>query len=91
MQIIIDVPEDEYNKICSGNFDADGYFKMNLKEAFRNAISLPKGHGRLIDADEYKEHLYACEINGRPLHTMELDERLATVDDAPTIIEADKE
>jgi len=51
---------------------------------------LPKGHGRLIDADEYKEHLYACETNGRPLHIMELDERLATVDDVPTIIEADK-
>lgn len=52
---------------------------------------LPKGHGRLIDADEYKEHLYACETNGRPLHIMELDERLATVDEAPTIIEAESE
>lgn len=51
---------------------------------------LPKGHGRLIDADEYKEHLYTCETNGRPLHIMELDERLATVDDAPTILEEDR-
>ena len=52
MEIVINIPEDEYNKICSGHFDTDGYFKMNLKEAFKNAILLPKGHGRLIDEDE---------------------------------------
>lgn len=52
MQIIINVPKDEYNKICSGNFNIDGYFKRNLKEAFRNAILLPKGHGRIADMDE---------------------------------------
>lgn len=40
MQIVIKIPEDEYNKICSGNFEVDGYFKMNLKEAFRNAIPI---------------------------------------------------
>ena len=25
---------------------------MNLKEAFKNAILLPKGHGRIADMDE---------------------------------------
>ena len=42
IELVIKIPEDEYNKICSGNFDTDGYFKMNLKEAFKNAIPLPK-------------------------------------------------
>ncbi len=91
MKVVINLPEKVYKEICSGNFETDGYFKANLQDTFRNGTPLPKNHGRLIDADEYKEHLYACETNDRPLHIMELDERLATVDDAPTIIEADKE
>lgn len=52
---------------------------------------LPKGHGRLIDADELKEHIYACETNGRPWYTSELHEKLAMIDDVGTVIESDKE
>lgn len=40
---------------------------------------------RVIDADYTKEHLYACELNGRPLHKMELEEVLAAIDEVPTI------
>ena len=90
MKIVIDVPENEVPKrreiVEIGLQFMDG----EVCECTYPFQVLPKGHGRLIDADEYKEHLYACETNGRPLHRMELDERLATVDNAPTIIEADK-
>ena len=87
IELVIKIPEEDYEFVKRQV--ADGITNP-LKICIANGTPLPKGHGRLIDADEYKEHLYACETNGRPLHIMELDERLATVDDAPTIIEADK-
>lgn len=40
---------------------------------------------RLIDADYVKEHMRASELNGRRLHTMELEERLAVIDEVPTV------
>ena len=51
-------------------------------------IELPP-HGRLIDADQLKEHLYQCEVNGMPLHRMftEIDELFDAIDDIPTVIE----
>lgn len=91
MQIVIDIPEEVKHKVYAYGLSLSPSDKEQLIHAIMNGTPLPKGHGRLIDADEYKEHLYACETNGRPLHIMELYERLATVDDAPTIIEADKE
>lgn len=96
MKIVIDIPDEDYKFIKDLQFYHSGRrsgktIERNVINGIKNGKPLPKGHGRLIDADEYKEHLYACETNGRPLHMMELNERLATVDDAPTIIEADKE
>lgn len=88
MQIVIDIPDKKWELIQENNYC--GIIDDLMYKNIVNGTPLPKGHGRLIDADEYKEHLYACETNGRPLYKMELDERLATVDDAPTIIEADR-
>lgn len=55
------------------------------------AVALPDKHGRLVDADSFKEHLIACAENGRPLHRMytELDELIEAVDNMPTIVEAE--
>lgn len=99
MQIVIDIPEDEYNKICSGTFDTEGYFKMNLKEAFRNAILLPKGHGELIDRSKIPKAIPAEEDNctgmGMTYDEMDayndgIDVMYSHIKNAPTIIEADK-
>lgn len=87
MQIVIDIPQGL--KIDFENENWTALTCMEMKDALMNGTPLPP-HGRLIDADEYKEHLYACETNGRPLHIMELDERLATVDDVTTILEANE-
>ena len=48
-------------------------------------------HGDLIDRDYVKEHLYACETNGRPLHKLELCELLDAINDVPTIIPAEED
>ena len=53
---------------------------MEMKDALEKATPLPKGHGRLIDADDlYGQYAYAdCNFD-------------MAMEYAPTIIEADKE
>lgn len=80
MQIMIDIPDEIYKKYMD-----DRVRVTDVLHAVRHGTPLPKGHGRLIDADELKR-------------TMEKDKRraLSFVDLtdfvwlAPTIIEADK-
>lgn len=58
MQIVIDIPKDAYKEIYNGQFDTGGYFKANLRDAFRHGTPLPNGHGRLIDADKARDDVY---------------------------------
>lgn len=52
-----------------------------LRKAFKNGVPLPKGHGRLIDADRYRKDMWdSKEFNF-----------FATLDMQPTIIDADEE
>lgn len=88
MQIVIDIPKDEYKEIYNGQFDTGGYFKANLRDAFRHGTPLPKGHGRLIDADvlfdEYEKTGWFDNADRDGIA-----EKILL--NAPTIIEADKE
>lgn len=86
MQIVIDINEEDYNDLTlTGENTIPLSALLRLREALRNGTPLPKGHGRLIDADELRR-------------TMEKDVRraLSFVDLtdfvwlADTIIEADK-
>lgn len=81
MQIVINIPDEVYEAInyaaLYGRERNYGYL------AIANGTPLPKGHGRLIDADKIKfEYLPGS------------NEWIATealIDNQPTIIEADKE
>ena len=59
MQIVIDIPEEEYKCVqitgCIGN-------KTCISNAIYNGTPLPKGHGRLIDADELLDNTCLDEI-----------------------------
>lgn len=87
MQIMIDIPKEQYNTIKSDLYNT---FPSEMKkcglEAIRNGVPLPEGHGRLIDADELKTAFPTCDNS--------LDIKVASVRAAinhtPTIIEADK-
>lgn len=76
MQIVINIPEEIYFCIIR-----DGYFFDNetniIRQAIKNGTPLPKGHGRLIDADAVLEE---------PIGNTYKD-----IDIAETIIEADAE
>lgn len=83
MQIVIDIPEEEYEEII--NREDCGLHV--LTKAIANGTPLPKGHGRLIDADA----LYSDgggEWDGIGITKNTYSERV--IKDAPTIIEADK-
>lgn len=71
-KILIDIPEDDYNAIRD-NIKAYSLADM-LFGAVQCGIVLPKGHGRLIDAEDVDNHIIGS-----------VDLR-----DCPTIIEADK-
>ena len=80
MQILIDISEGDYRKVQDGRASVS-----MMRKAIRNGTPLPKGHGRLIDADvlekdieDYSEGVFAM--------TPEF-----LVKDALTIIKADKE
>lgn len=72
--------------VLSGNYDIETLDM--LTEAFLTAIPLPKGHGRLIDADELYLDIQTDEEMRLGEHLEWVKERF---DRAPTIIEADKE
>lgn len=50
MQIVIEIDEDAYKEIKK--IVADGNEMCFMQKLIANGIPLPKGHGRLIDADE---------------------------------------
>ena len=83
MKLVIDISKDIYNDIVNYNLSltkAD-----ELCRAVVNGTPLPKGHGRLIDADELKKHKY------HDSNRFENAVAVAQIDWADTIIEADKE
>ena len=76
MQIVIDIPEAIKYKVTTYGLLLCPSDKEQLVHAIVNGTLLPKNHGRLIDADKFiSEHF---------------GEIARLVDDAPTIIKADK-
>ena len=75
MQIVIDIPDKDYEKL------KDGHISFSILNVMQNGTPLPKGHGDLKDIETFKltygnEGAYY---------------RFKDVIDAPTIIEADEE
>ena len=58
MKIVIDIDEKTYNALTHTEFDAS-LVVDEMRKAIANGTPLPKGHGRLIDADAYVKE-YGC-------------------------------
>lgn len=90
MQIMIDIPEDDYyDALQYAELKVNTEFENLMITAIKNGVPIPKGHGRLIDADELKT-LYPLENDGLDLRNNNQCLHTA-LDEAPPIIEADKE
>lgn len=88
MQIVIDIPDYDYRQI------KEYYEKNDTVEATYSYIyhgtPLPKGHGRLIDADE----LYGDFIDGTEGYDCQTWNRIEIgdiIENVPTIIEGSAE
>lgn len=99
MQLVIDIPEEMYAEIM----DENGIETMLIPydDIIRNGTPLPKGHGRLIDADYLKDVILLHNFHGNNknivpysdrrgyrLRQREVDEGIIN---APIIIEAESE
>lgn len=80
MRLVIDIPDWYYSELQE--FKHPDF----VDKAIRDGVILPKGHGRLIDADSIKS--YFSDKEGDDFTAFHFYD---AVDDAPTIIEADKE
>ena len=80
MKIVIDIPKFVYDMTKAQKKVIDADVEI-VGKAIANGTPLPKGHGRLIDADTYRKEM---------LDSREFD-FFKRLDMQPTIIEADKE
>ena len=82
MKIVIDIPNEKYKRLPYID-------QFSLREYIENGTPLPKGHGRLIDADKlhYVKMLVQNPNNGKHRHIVAV--RASEINKAPTIIEAD--
>ena len=83
MQIVIDIPEEDYIRICDEPC-------TELALAVRNGTPLPKGHGRIGDLDKIKKEMqnYHDDCAKTSEYTrLGFETAIAVVEDAPTIIE----
>ena len=85
MQIVIDISE-EIKAVIDKN-RTNEIVTETVWQAVKKGTPLPKGHGRLIDADKLEPRDISPEAWYSPMWGFEL----VDIEDAPTIIEADKE
>ena len=93
IELVIKIDEGIAKGIIDGENDTPRHivqgFQSTIADAIKNGAQLPKGHGKLKDVDACKKNKKDfCEKSTRTNWYDIIDELL---DEAPTIIEADKE
>lgn len=94
MQIVIDIPEEEYDKFNKSYLSYTDYteYGRKLLNRFREGHTLlPKGHGQLIDADKLNQKKKYCfQTESGAFSKSEWFIKADDLFSAPTIIEADR-
>ena len=88
MQIVIDIPEEQYN---SRDYRVALISNIGEITYIGKGTPLPKGHGRLIDADVLDDVIMQMNANGAQITRYEYKVIDNVLFEMPTIIEADKE
>ena len=97
MKLVIDIPEWKYKSVCEGVEASKrcGVVGMDpdIHEAIQNGTPLPKGYGRLIDADklepDYDWSEYETDTGQLMVYGYQAYSTIQ-IESAPTILEADK-
>ena len=93
MQIVINIDDEDYDDITlTGENIINLGVLLDLREAVRNGTPLPKGHGRLIDADALEKKMCDREEKLGDDRALWESSAVSVALDmfASTIIEADK-
>lgn len=90
IELIIKISEDSWKATCNGYMLPSDV--ENVVQGIKNGTPLPKGHGRLIDADKTAllSELF-CYTKYTGIDEAPYEDATNALDFAPTIIEADKE
>ena len=93
IELIIKMPEEVYESIQDNDYC--GISNSDMYNAIVNGTPLPKGHGRLIDADALDRDLENAKVNLGDALSEAFDDGLTWASEVTskllTIIEADKE
>lgn len=84
IELVIKLEEETYNRIMNGRLQLIEL--VNLMENVQKGTPIPKGHGRLIDADTLYDNTKLCHTEEDGTACVEWRE----INDAPTIIERDE-
>ena len=87
MQIVIDIPEEDYAILLSHADVIRKRKRKTLEEAVINGTPLPKGHGRIIDYGYVVDAIDDWINVGEYGYTNATDYLRNRVNDVPTIIE----
>lgn len=87
MQIVIDIPNSLYANISK--IQRGSIASKRILDCVRGGTTLPKGHGRLIDADELKKEYPHDTDWDYPVNTNCFV--VESIDNSPTIIDAESE
>ncbi len=95
VDVVIKIPKTTYNNVKKTECIIWGDDAYYIGHAIANGTVLPKGHGRLVDADEMVKILrkseYYQEKRG-DFYGVEVTSRVKNfIEDTDTVIEADKE
>lgn len=96
MQIVIDIPEEVYERFGYEYSEEHSISKCTndiILDAFCTGIPLPKGHGRMIDADKTIKSICGnnCGCNLEECGRIFPCYSVQRINSAPTIIEAESE
>ena len=86
MQIVIDIPEEEYEEIIY----SEDCGLHTLTRAIANGTPLPKGHGKIIDVDDLLDRICLDDTDENREDNVGEIVTLEDIDFIPAIIEADK-
>lgn len=93
MKLVVDIPEDRY-AIILDFFEVTGFAFDPAHRAIVNGTPLPKGHGRLIDADVLMKEFakFVKDSNNSDFADVPTwNDAVSLVVYSPTIVKADKE
>ena len=90
VEVLIKIPKDIYKRLDDPFDTMWEHYLVPCAYAIRNGTVLPKGHGKLIDADKLKERCLFMSNDDTAIEGVEYVTK-GMIENAHAIIEADKE